>query len=82
MNPNNETLVKRKICDTEFLEFIKENTDEQEFDDSKQLLNVEDNLNNLLNYRITLISVFYNENDQQIIGYQLMYKNLKTNEIM
>ena len=82
MNLNDETFVKKIICDTEFIDFIKENQDEGDFDDSKQLLNEEENLNNLLNYRISFISILYNENDQEILGFQLIYRNLKTNDII
>ena len=83
MNTNDATLVKKIVCDTEFIDFIKENQDEADFDDSKDILGEEENnISKLLNYRISYISILYNENEQQIVGFQLIYKNLKTNDII
>ena len=55
---------------------------EDSFDDSKDLINNGENLINLFDYRIAIITIYYDKEKELIVGIQLTFRNLKQNEII
>ena len=57
-------------------------TESSTFDDSTDLLDTNEDIIHLVNYRISYINIFYDKNKECIVGIQLTYKNIKTKEII
>jgi len=57
-------------------------TSSEAFDDSKDLLDEGENLNNLINYRISWITITYDKSLELIVGIQLTFRDLKKKELI
>ena len=57
-------------------------TSSEAFDDSKDLLDEGEDLNNLINYRISWITITYDKSLELIVGIQLTFRDLKKKELM
>ena len=55
---------------------------EETFDDTRDLLDQGEDINDLINYRISRMNVTYDKESELIIGIQLTFTNLKTKELI
>ena len=56
--------------------------EEETFDDTIDLLDQGEDINDLINYRISRMNVTYDKESELIIGIQLTFTNLKTKELI
>ena len=73
---------KREENEEEKEEKEEEKSNIYKFDDSKELLEKEENLNNLINFRFANINIYYSKEKEEIMGIQITYRNKKENMLI
>ena len=59
-----------------------EKEDEGRFDDVKELLNQGEEHDNIINYRLAYINIYYDNQQELVVGIQITFRNLETRDII